>query len=55
MNDPITDDDIALLVKQAVATRESVMRRLLGLPVRGRVGERVDKAIDFWNQARDGA
>jgi hypothetical protein len=44
----ITDESIVDMARSAGASELTVMRRLLGLPVRGRVGLRVDEAIAHW-------
>ena len=41
----MTDTQIQELADRAGASAGAVQRRLLGLPVKGRVGERIDRAI----------
>lgn len=41
----LTDEDVRRLADDAGVDRKSVERRLLGLPVKGRAGERADRAI----------
>ena len=41
----ITDDTVALIAARADVDPRTVVRRLAHLPVRGRVGVRVDRAI----------
>lgn len=41
----LTDAEIAVISARASVTTTTVYRRLLGLPVRGRAGERCDRAI----------
>jgi hypothetical protein len=41
----MTEDQAQKIADRVGATLVSVMRRLLGWPVRGRVGERVDAAL----------
>ena len=41
----ITDDDIDRIADRASADRRSVIRRLAGLPVKGRAGARIDAAL----------
>ena len=47
----ITDEAIVQIAESAGASELTVMRRLLGLPVRGRVGLRVDEAIANWRES----
>ncbi len=39
------DDVVDVIAKRADADRRSVIRRLAGLPVRGRAGARIERAI----------
>lgn len=41
----MTDDELTALATAASATKESVLRRLAGLPVRGKAGERIDEVL----------
>jgi hypothetical protein len=41
----ITDELVEEIVEESETCERSVMRRLLGLQVRGRAGERVDREI----------
>lgn len=41
----ITDDTIASLTVEADADTRTILRALLGLPVRGRTGERVRRVL----------
>jgi len=41
----LTDRDVETLAREADVDPRTVVRRLAGLPVRGRVGVRVDRAI----------
>jgi hypothetical protein len=41
----IDDKVIEQLAERASADRRSVIRRLAGLPVRGKAGERIDRAL----------
>ena len=41
----LTDELLRELTDKASASPTSVMRRLLGLPVKGRTGERVDAVL----------
>ena len=41
----MTEDQAQQIADRVGATLVSVMRRLLGWPVRGRVGERIDAAL----------
>lgn len=41
----ITDDTIASLTVEADADPRTILRALLGLPVRGRTGERVRRVL----------
>lgn len=41
----ITDADVDAIASASYADRRTVLRRLVGLPVRGRAAERVDAAI----------
>lgn len=41
----ITDEDVRRIAERAQAHERTVLRRLLGLHVRGRVGARVDREI----------
>jgi hypothetical protein len=43
--DTITDELIADIAKEADSHRQSVLRRLLGLPVKGRSGRRIDRVL----------
>lgn len=45
MTSRLTDAEIAVISARASVTTTTVYRRLLGLPVRGRAGERCDRAI----------
>ena len=44
----ISDDDISKIAVAAEAHERTVMRRLLGLPVRGHVAKRVDRLLAAW-------
>lgn len=46
----VTDEILATLAERAGASPLTVMRRLLSLPVRGSVGDRVDEAIAGWRR-----
>ena len=41
----IDDRTVDSIVEEADADRRSVIRRLVGLPVRGRAGARIDRAL----------
>lgn len=41
----VTDDVVDAIAAEVYADRRTVVRRLAGLPVRGRVQERIDRAI----------
>jgi hypothetical protein len=41
----LSDDELVAMARRADADTVSVLRRLVGLPVRGRAGERVDAAL----------
>lgn len=41
----LDDRLVSRIAKRACADRRSVIRRIAGLPVRGRVAERIDRAI----------
>ena len=47
----MTEDQAQKIADRVGATLVSVMRRLLGWPVRGRVGERVDAALASVDEA----
>lgn len=42
---PITDRLLDELERERVGARISILRRLVGLPVRGITGERIDRAL----------
>lgn len=42
----VTDEDIDAIAEAAEVTTQTVFRRLLKLPVRGRAEKRTDRAID---------
>jgi hypothetical protein len=42
----ITDDDVAYVREDTGAADQSIYRRALGLPVRGRVVTRIDRALE---------
>lgn len=44
-NEPMTDEKVDELAREALAHRRSVIRALAGLPVRGLVGERIRKVL----------
>ena len=41
----VTDADVDRIAEEALADRRTVIRRLAGLPVRGRVQARIDRAM----------
>jgi hypothetical protein len=41
----IDDAAVALLAEQLEVDKRTIVRRLAGLPVRGRVGARIDRAL----------
>lgn len=43
----VTDEDISAIIEIAEAHEISVYRRLLSLPVRGRVAARIDRCIEL--------
>jgi hypothetical protein len=43
--EPLTEEQAQDVAKKADVTLISVMRRLLGWPVRGRAGERIDEVL----------
>ena len=42
----LTDESLRAIADKACASPVSVMRRLLGLRVRGRAGERIDRLLE---------
>jgi hypothetical protein len=52
---PVDDEAIARIAERASADERSVMRRLVGLPVRGKCGRRVDDAIRKENASSEEA
>lgn len=42
---PVDDRIVEIIASKADVDERSVIRRLAGLPVRGRVGNRIDRAI----------
>jgi hypothetical protein len=41
----ITESTLEIVERETDACRVSVLRRVVGLPVRGRVGQRIDRAL----------
>lgn len=46
----IADGVLAELAEKASACRYSVLRRYVGLPVRGRVAARIDAVLAVWRE-----
>ncbi len=44
--EPVTDEIVEVVAEKAHANEKTIYRRLLGLPVRGSVGRRIDFVLE---------